>query len=126
MPVSWSYRGSVLVLKASGVSDAGALERAFAEAAADPRFAQRPSLLVDGRDSQTPLSAAEIQARVEFFESLAQRGITPHYAFVLRDGPLLAAGRVAAQAARRVGGVELALFSDEDEALAWLESRAGR
>jgi hypothetical protein len=125
MPVTWDYRGRVLVLKAAGVSAEGDLERAFAEASADPRFAQRPCLLVDGRDSQTALSAADIQVRVEFFRSLPGRGVFPRFAFVLRDGPLLASARAAAQAERGKDAVELALFAREDEALAWLE-RAGK
>jgi hypothetical protein len=120
MPMSWSYRGNVLVLRASGVSDVGDLERTFSEASLDPRFARRPALLVNGQDSQTPLSGADVQARVEFFRSLTARGIAPRFAFVLRDGPLLAAGRVAAQAERRPDDVAVALFADEDEALAWL------
>jgi hypothetical protein len=125
MPVSWDYLGRVLVLKATGVSAEGDLERAFAEASADARFAQRPCLLVDGRDSQTALSAVDVQVRIEFFRSLPRRGVFPRFAFVLRDGPLLTSARVAAQAERGNDAVELALFADESKALAWLERAGG-
>ena len=75
MPVEWELRGGVLILIFSGMVEREEIEGALAAALSDPRSRPRLGLLWDGRSSQTPLSADDLDWRFGLVSSLAERGL---------------------------------------------------
>jgi hypothetical protein len=122
MPVTWEFRGRILVVSARGVYANHEIEQAFADAFADPHFGPETRLLMDGRGSETPLSASDIQWREWFLNSLPGRGMFPRAAFLIRAGhSVIDVARLEIQRPDTGRVLESGLFIDEAEALAWLQ-----
>jgi hypothetical protein len=122
MAVTWEYHGSILVVTASGVYENRDIERAFDEAFADPQFGPATRLLMDGRGSETALSAEDIAWREEFLNLLPGRGMYPRAAFLIRSGhAVVQVARVEIARKDVSRPLESGLFTDEAEALTWLQ-----
>jgi hypothetical protein len=122
VPVTWAFRASLLAVRLAGVYPNEEVERAVNEALADPRFDTATRLLMDGRESQTPISGADVAWRVEFLSSLPDRGLFPRVAYLLRPDQrgLLDLFQLTFRAPEDRTAVEVRVFTTEDEALAWL------
>jgi hypothetical protein len=134
MPVRWEFRSSLLVVISTGVYPNEAVEDAVRQAAGDPRFQPGMSVLFDGRDSEVAVSSADVDWRVRFFGSLHLMGFSPRVALLVREGFLAAfsTGRLVSlgvpptgwevepESRTPAGAPALRVFSDEDEAVAWL------
>lgn len=135
MPVRWEFRSSLLIVVSTGVYPNEAVEEAVRQAAADPRFEPGMPVLFDGRGSEVVVSSADVDWRVRFFGSLPSMGFSARVAVLVREGFLSAVsmGRpvslTAASPAKSAGEPEsqrppvaaLRVFSDEGEAVAWLD-----
>jgi hypothetical protein len=125
MAVTWEYRQSLLAVRLAGVYPNEEVARAIDEALSDPRFGPATRLLMDGRESQTPISGADVEWRVLFFSSLPGRGLFPKVAYLLRPDQrgLLSLFQLAFMTPEDRGAVEVEVFTTESEALAWLGVR---
>jgi len=131
MPVRWEFRSSLLVVVSTGVYPNEAVAEAVRQAAADPRFEPGMSVLFDGRGSEVVVSSADVDWRVRFFASVPSMGFSARVALLVREGFLSAfgMGRLVSLATSSTGWEEepeskapvLRVFSDEDEAVAWLK-----
>lgn len=137
MPVKWELRPPLLVVVSTGVYPNEAVEEAVRQAAADPRFEPGMSVLFDGRGSEVVVSSADVDWRMRFFGSLPLMGFSARVAILVREGFLSAvsmgrlvsltspssAGLAEDPESERASGPALRVFSDEDEAVAWLKGR---
>jgi SpoIIAA-like len=121
MPVTWQFRGAVLVLAVSGVVTNQEIEVTIGEAVASAPCQRGMRLLWDARKSQTPISSLDMVWRFELLASLGERGVFSRGALLLRQEQrqLLELGRLETSKALRT--LESYVFTDESEALAWLE-----
>jgi hypothetical protein len=121
MPVTWKFREAILMLRVCGVVTNREVESAFAEALANAPSLSGMRLLWDARESQTPVSSEDVEWRCQLISSLGERGVLSRAALLLRPDQqaFLEFGRL--ELWRAVLPVEGAPFSDEAEALAWLD-----
>jgi hypothetical protein len=137
MPVRWEFRSSLLLVVSTGVYPNEAVEAAVREAASDPRFEPGVPVLFDGRGSEIVVSSADVDWRVRFFRSLPSMGFSPRVALLVREGFLsqFGMGRLVSLATSPPGSDEerkddrgpvpaLRVFTDEDEAVAWLAGKS--
>jgi hypothetical protein len=135
MPVRWEFRSSLLIVVSTGVYPNEAVEGAVRQARADPRFIPGMSVLFDGRGSEVVVSSADVDWRIRFFGSLPSKDFSPRVALLVRKGFLseFSMGRLVSLGPSPTGWHEepdsklplvpaLRVFSDEDKAVAWLES----
>ena len=125
MTVRWEVRQCVLILIFAGVVEREEIEAAVASALADPRCAGGVGLLWDGRLSQTPLSTDDLTWRFEMVSSLVERGVVRRAAVLLTEGWRATLDYFRAEATRIAPGFHLEMFTDESEAIAWLEAGRG-
>jgi hypothetical protein len=134
MPVRWEFRSSLLLVVSTGVYPNASVEEAVRQAAADPRFEPGMAVLFDGRKSEVVVSSADVDWRLRFFGSLPTLGFSPRVALLVRDGFLseISMGRLVSLLSSPTGWEgdprsdgpptpTLRIFSDEDEAVAWLQ-----
>ena len=121
MPVTWKFREAILVLRVCGVVTNREVESAFAQAFANAPSQSGLRLLWDARESQTPVSSEDVAWRCQLVSSLGERGVLSRAALLLRPDQqaFLEFGRL--QLWKALQPVEGATFSDEAEALAWLD-----
>lgn len=121
MPVTWKFRETVLMLRVCGVVTNREVESAFAAAVAKPPAPSGLRLLWDARESQTPVSSEDVAWRCQLVSSLGERGVLSRAALLLRPDQqaFLEFGRL--ELWKALQPVEGATFSDETEALAWLD-----
>lgn len=122
MPVRWEIRGTLLILAFSGVVEREEIERAVAEALADPRSGRDMGLLWDARRSQTPVSTDDLAWRFDLVSSLCERGLVSRVGLLLTERWRTTLEYVQAEARRMVPGLRAGVFVDEAEARAWLEA----
>jgi hypothetical protein len=117
--VTWEYRASLLAVRLAGVYPNEEIERAIDEAMADARFAPHTRLLMDGRESHSPIS---VEWRVRFVLSLPGRGLYPKVAYLLRpeQESLLRLFNLAFRTPEDRAVIDVKVFRTEAEALAWL------
>jgi len=122
MPVECEIRGAVLALAVIGVVRNEEIERALGGALADPQCRPVMRLLWDGRRSQTPVSRDDIEWRIDLVQALALRGRLSRVALLGRVDQRLTIdlGRKAV-AANLLSAVSAGVFTDESDAIAWLE-----
>jgi hypothetical protein len=122
MPVTWEFRGKLLVLSVAGIVENSEIERAFDQALADPRCGPGIRLLWNASRSQTPVSAADVKWRLGLLSSLADRGILARVALLGRvdQRSTIAIGRSAVM--EKALAAESAVFTDESDAVVWLEA----
>jgi len=121
MPVTWKFREAILMLRVCGVVTNREVESAFAQAFANAPSQSGLRLLWDARESQTPVSSEDVAWRCQLVSSLGERGVLSRAALLLRPDQqaFLEFGRL--QLWKALQPVEGATFSDEAEALAWLD-----
>ena len=120
MPVRSSYRSGILVVETVGQYGRDELERALADARADPRFAAETPVLFDGRLSEVEISTADVEWRVRFASALRAMGFSRRCAVVVRDKTVtFGMGRMLSMRLESED-VELGVTRDFDEALLWL------
>jgi stage II sporulation SpoAA-like protein len=121
MPVTWRFRGTILWLSVRGVVTNDEIEAAFAEALAGAPLQRDMQLLWDARQTQTPLTAEDVEWRYELISSLAARGVLSRAALLVQphQAALLELGRQ--ELWKALPSLESGTFADEAEALAWLQ-----
>jgi hypothetical protein len=126
MPVSWERHGGVLVVTTSGRYLNEEVDRALTEAAGDPAHVAGTPVVFDSRDSAAPLTKPDIAWRREALIGLPRRGFSSRCAIV--TGPQRHRYGVARMLEMTVelSGIELRIFSDLSEALAWLTPKPSR
>jgi hypothetical protein len=122
VPVKWELRGSVLWLSIVAVVSNEEIELALADALASAPDRRGLRLLWDARESQTPLSSADMAWRFDLVSSLAERGLVTRAALLLvsRERALFELSRQEMQKALGAG-LPSDVFTDASAALAWLE-----
>ena len=122
MAASWRLVGRVLVVTESGVTSNDEIERAFVnEALSDRRTDQAARVLWDSRASVTPLSAEDIEWRTRYLRSLAEQGRLKRFALLAREDQDATAALVRSEMPKAVGPLEFAVFTDEAQAVSWLD-----
>jgi hypothetical protein len=121
MPASWTFRGTVLTLSVTGVVTNQEIETAIGEAIANAPSRSGLRLLWDARDTQTPLTAEDVEWRWRLVSSLARRGVLSRAALLLRPDQGAFHEFVRLQMWKALPSLEIEAFADEGEALAWLE-----
>jgi hypothetical protein len=121
MPVTWKFRATILMLRVCGVVTNREVDSAFAAALANAPSQSGMRLLWDARESQTPVSSDDVEWRWRLVSSLGERGVLSRAALLLRPEQqvFLELGRL--ELWKALQPVEGATFSDEAEALAWLD-----
>ena len=124
MPVNWSYRSGILIVETIGAYGRGDLQRALADARADPGFAAGTPVLFDGRLSEIEISTADVDWRIRFASALRAMGFSRRCAVVVRDKAVtFGMGRMLSMRLESED-MELGVTRDFDEALLWLMGRA--
>jgi hypothetical protein len=121
MPVTWKFRETILMLRVCGVVTNREVESAFAAALAKAPSQNGLRLLWDARESQTPVSSEDVEWRWRLVSSLGERGVLSRAALLLRPDQqvFLELGRL--ELWKALQPVDGATFSEEAEALAWLD-----
>ena len=121
MPVTWKFRETILMLRVCGVVTNREVESAFAAALANAPSQSGMRLLWDARESQTPVSSEDVEWRFRLVSSLGERGVISRAALLLRADQRAFLEFSRLELWRTLLPVEGATFSDEAEALAWLD-----
>jgi hypothetical protein len=125
VPVKWAYRSAILVVETSGSYGREELQRALAEARADPQFSPDTPVLFDGRLSEVDISTADIDWRVQFATALRAMGYSSRCAVVVRDKTVtFGMGRMLSLRLENED-MSLNVTRDFDEAMVWLMSGSG-
>jgi hypothetical protein len=120
LPVTWSYRSSILIVETVGRYGRDELQRALAEARADPRFAPDTPVLFDGRLSEVHISTADVDWRVQFATALRAMGFSRRLAIVVRDKTVTyGMGRMLSLRLENED-MDVDVTRDFDEAMLWL------
>jgi hypothetical protein len=123
MPVSWRFLGRVLVVTESGLNSNDALEQSFVrEALADSRSAPGARVLWDSRASETALSADDMEWRMNWLASLAQRGRLVKFALLTREDQSVTAELARSEVPKAARPLDFGVFTDESQAVSWLEA----
>jgi len=123
MSVSWRFTGRVLVVTEAGVNSNDEIERAFVvEALSDSRCHQGARVLWDSRTSQAALSAEDMEWRLTYLRSLAEQGLLAKFALLARENQGAAIALARSEVPKVVDPLEYSVFTDEGEALSWLEA----
>jgi hypothetical protein len=122
MPVTWHFRGPVLMLSVVGVVTNQEIEQAFADAVAHAPSQTGLRLLWDASASLTPVSSDDIGWRFALVSSLAERGILFRAALLVRSEHRLILDLFRAQMQKAMPAVESEVFTEPAEALVWLEN----
>jgi hypothetical protein len=124
MPVTWTFRDSVLVVTLVG-------EYAFEEPAdavntaiEDPRFRWGTLLLIDARLSTTRRSSEEFRGRALWMASLLAKGLSPRCAIVVSSAVHQYGMARMAGIYLDLQGMTLEIFNDLEEAMDWLLGRS--
>ena len=120
MPVTWSYRSAILIVETIGNYGRDELQRALAEARADPRFVPGTRVLFDGRLSQADIATPDVDWRVQLALGLRAMGFANKCAVVVRDDTAtFGMGRMLSLRLENED-FELDVNRDFDQALLWL------
>jgi len=123
MAVSWRVSGRVLVVTEAGVNANHEIERAFVvEALADSRCRRGARVLWDSRTSETALSAEDMEWRVNYLRSLAERGVLAKFALLARESQGVTIELARSEVPKAVAPLQYSVFTDEAQALSWLEA----
>jgi len=121
MPVTWGFRGLVVMLSVTGVVTNQEIEQAFDEAVANAPSGSDLRLLWDARASLTPVSSDDMAWRFWLVSSLAKRGILSRAALLVRSEHLTLRELARAQLQKALPAIQSEVFTEPAEALAWLQ-----
>lgn len=124
MPVTWEFRGRVLILSVSGIVANQEIDLAMGEALATAPYRSGIRLLWDARATETPVSADEVEWRIGLVSSLADRGFICRAALLGRSEQRASIPIWEAEGPKALRGLGFRLFTNESEALVWLEDMA--
>jgi hypothetical protein len=123
MAVRWQFVGTILVVTESGVNSNDEVERAFVvEALSDPRCGPATRVLWDSRTSGTPLSSEDVEWRLTYLRSLAEQGRMARFALLAHEGQRTTVELARSEIPKLVSPLEFSVFTNEVEALSWLEA----
>jgi hypothetical protein len=124
MPVTWTFRDSILVVTLVGEYGFEDPVDAVNTAIEDPRFRPGTSLLIDARLSTTRRSSEEFRGRSLWMASLLAKGLSPRCAIIVSSA-------VHQYGMARMAGIYLDLqsmtleiFNNLEEAMDWLLGRS--
>ena len=122
MPVTWEIRGAVLLVTLIGDYAFDEPMAAITQGMASEQFRAGTALVIDARLSKTNRSSEDFRQRSFWMASLQAKGLASRCAIVV-NGQLHQLG-MARMASTHVGlrGMELEIFTDLDEAIAWLSA----
>lgn len=90
------------------------------EALLDPRAGSGTRVLWDARRETTPLSPDDFEWSMNIMSSLAQRGVVSRFALLLRVQQQDSIALAQSEMPELVHPLQFEVFSDEEQALAWL------
>jgi hypothetical protein len=120
MPVTWTFRSSVLVVTLAGEYSFEEPAEAVTSAMQDPRFQPGTSLLIDARLSKTHRSSEEFRGRSLWMASLLSKGLSPRCAMVVNSAAHQYGLARMAGIYLDLQGMTLEIFTDLEEAIDWL------
>jgi hypothetical protein len=123
MAISWRFVGRVLVVMESGMTSNDAIEQAFiVDALSDRRSGLGARVMWDSRTSVAALSAEDMEWRMSSLRSLAEQGRLKRFALLNREDQRGTTELVRTEVPKAVGPLEFAVFTDETQAMSWLEA----
>ena len=120
MPVTWTFRSSILVVTLAGEYSFEDPQEAVTAAMQDPQFQPGTSLLIDARLSKTPRSSEEFRGRALWMASLVARGLSPRCAMVVTPAAHQYGLARMAGIHLDLQGLTLEIFVNLEEAINWL------
>lgn len=122
MPVSYSFRGRVVVINCAGDYRPSELQRAWVTAEADPDYPGAPEICIDLRRSTAVLRrrTSELRGLSDWFALRAHK-VGNRCALVARPGAQWGLMRMTS-AWVGLHGVEARVMTDIDSAVSWLNS----
>jgi hypothetical protein len=123
MPVTWTFRDSVLVVTLVGKYAFEEPADAVHAAIEDPRFQRGTSLLIDARLSTTRRSSEEFRGRSLWMASLVAKGLSPRCAIVVNSAMHQYGMARMAGIYLDLQGMTLEIFNDLEKAMDWLSGR---
>ena len=124
MAVHYTFIDDLLKFTYTGDTDMGALRKTWSDAMTSPAFKKCRKILIDARQSELNLPVDEIASRAHGLARYkALVGIK--WAVLAENNPLaFGLSRMFATLAEDVG-LDVMVFSDSDQAMAWLSSAHG-
>ena len=112
---------NILYLTSTGTAELDGINALMERIAADPRVGRATRVLVDARELELDLPTAQLEKIAEWHAS--ELGAARTSAVIIQPGLGYGQARMlSAMSERR--GARLAVFTDYDDALAWLRSQA--
>jgi hypothetical protein len=122
MPLSWRFRGAVLMVTESGAISNDEIERVILrDALSSPPARDAVRILWDARPSESPLTSADVDWRGQVMRLLGEHGHLSRVALVVRPEQKLTLEIGRTQLPRAVRPIAFGVFTEQHEALAWLE-----
>jgi hypothetical protein len=124
MPVTWTFRDSILVVTLVGEYAFEEPVNAVNTAIEDPGFRRGTLLLIDARQSTTRRSSEEFRGRSLWMASLLAKGLSPRCAIVVSSAVHQYGMARMAGIYLDLQGMTLEIFADLAEATDWLLGRS--
>lgn len=122
MPLSWRFGGAVLIVTESGLISNDEIERVILRDALSSPPARNPvRVLWDARPSASPLTSDDVEWRGRVMRLLGEHGQLSRFAIVVRPEQRLTLELGRTQLPNAVGPLAFAVFTEQREALSWLE-----
>jgi hypothetical protein len=122
MPLSWRFRGAVLMVTESGLISNDEIERVILRDALSSPPARDPvRVLWDARPSESPLTSDDVDWRGQVMRLLGEHGHLSRFALVVRPEQRLTLEIGRTQLPNAVSPLAFAVFTEQFEALDWLE-----
>ena len=122
MPLSWRFRGAVLVVTESGVISNDEIERVILrDALSSPPARDAVRVLWDARPSESPLTSEDVDWRGQVMRLLGEHGQLSRFALVVRPEQRLTLEIGRSQLPKTVSPLSFGVFTEQHDALGWLE-----
>ena len=122
MPLSWRFRGAVLVVTESGLISNDEIERVILrDALSSPPARDAVRVLWDARPSESPLTSEDVDWRGQVMRLLGEHGHLSRFALVVRPEQRLTLEIGRSQLPRAVSPLSFGVFTEQHDALGWLE-----
>ena len=122
MPLSWRLGGVVLIVTESGLVSNDEIERLILRDALSSPPARDPvRVLWDARPSESPLTSEDVEWRGRVMRLLGEHGQLSRLALVVRPEQRLTLELGRTQLPNTVDPLAFAVFTEQREALSWLE-----
>jgi len=122
MPLSWRFRGAVLMVTESGLISNDEIERVILrDALSSPPGRDAARVLWDARPSESPLTADDVDWRGQVMRLLGEHGHLSRFALVVRPEQRLTLEIGRTQLPKAVSPLAFGVFTEQQDALRWLE-----